>query len=456
MSKEFFDIKEGEKKALVLGGGGARGAFEIGVWKALDELGYKPDIVVGTSVGALNGALMLQGNVSDAEKMWRDIEGRKVLDYDFPLSINSFKDYQRTLGGFLIKAIRKRGFSSEPLYRLINYYIPNEKAIRKSKIDFGLSVTNGVKNKIEFFYLKDIPKNMLNKYLLASASLYPAMEKIYIEGIPYMDGGYLNHIPYEMVLKKDPDKLIIVDMEGPGFLRVNRHIKSIPTLWIRTEWSLGDYLFFHKKRTSLNIQLGYLETMKLAERFQGYWYTFEKDLLRKEYCSFYLALNELLASDSTESMIDPFFEEDYQLTLIKELSGKWNKQVSKDTLPLAIMELAGKIFRLLPEKIYTVESFQLEILERVNRLQEEETFNLYGDLVPEFHLSGREWVERFKEKIPFVSNRHMTLFILNTLEQSKGELTDKLFKTIILIRPFPFVLALYILYLKKKFENNFK
>lgn len=68
MSKEFFNIKEGEKTALVLGGGGARGAFEVGVWKALDELDYKPDIITGTSVGALNGALMLQGNVLDAEK----------------------------------------------------------------------------------------------------------------------------------------------------------------------------------------------------------------------------------------------------------------------------------------------------------------------------------------------------------------------------------------------------
>lgn len=453
MSKEFFNIKEGEKTALVLGGGGARGAFEVGVWKALDELDYKPDIITGTSVGALNGALMLQGNVLDAEKMWLDIEGSKILDYKFPLSIKSFKDYQRTISGFLIKAIKKQGFSSEPLSNLINQYIHDEETLRQSPIEFGLSVTNGKKNKIEFFYLQDIPRNSLSKFLLASSSLYPAMEKIYIEGIPYMDGGYLNHIPYEMVLKKNLDKLVIVDIQGPGFLRTKHHIETVPTLWIRTEWSLGDYLFFHKKRTSLNIQLGYLETMKSAERFQGYWYTFEKDLMKTEHCKFYLALNELLTLNNPKNKLELFFDEDYQLLLIKELSDKWNKQVDKNTLPLAMMELAGRIFRILPEKVYTVENFQLEILKRVKRLRKEKTFNLFGDLVPEFHLSGKEWAEKFKEKIPFVSNRHMTLFILETLEQSNDEFPDKLFKTIIFIKPFSFALALYILYLKKKIKE---
>ena len=43
------------KTALVLGGGGSRGAYEIGVWKALNELNIHADIVTGTSIGALNG-----------------------------------------------------------------------------------------------------------------------------------------------------------------------------------------------------------------------------------------------------------------------------------------------------------------------------------------------------------------------------------------------------------------
>ena len=46
------------KRAVVLSGGGSKGSYEIGVWKALRRLHIKYDIVTGTSIGALNGALM--------------------------------------------------------------------------------------------------------------------------------------------------------------------------------------------------------------------------------------------------------------------------------------------------------------------------------------------------------------------------------------------------------------
>ena len=48
------------KRALVLGGGGSKGAYELGVWRALDELGISFDIVTGTSIGAMIGAMYVQ------------------------------------------------------------------------------------------------------------------------------------------------------------------------------------------------------------------------------------------------------------------------------------------------------------------------------------------------------------------------------------------------------------
>ena len=51
------------RTALVLSGGGSRGAYQCGVWQALSELGIKIDIVVGVSVGAINGAMVVQGDV---------------------------------------------------------------------------------------------------------------------------------------------------------------------------------------------------------------------------------------------------------------------------------------------------------------------------------------------------------------------------------------------------------
>lgn len=68
MKSTFFE-RNNVRRAVVFSGGGAKGAFEIGVWKALNALGYYADIVTGTSIGALNGALYLSGKQEEAEKI---------------------------------------------------------------------------------------------------------------------------------------------------------------------------------------------------------------------------------------------------------------------------------------------------------------------------------------------------------------------------------------------------
>ena len=67
---------------LVLDGGGARGAYQIGAWKALSEVGVKVNAVAGTSVGALNGALICMGDVEKAEAIWNDMTFSDVMDVD--------------------------------------------------------------------------------------------------------------------------------------------------------------------------------------------------------------------------------------------------------------------------------------------------------------------------------------------------------------------------------------
>ena len=72
------------KIGIVFSGGGGKGSYEIGAWKAIAEAGIKPDAVSGTSVGALNGDLLLQGDLALAEKMWRNIEAKNVLSLERP------------------------------------------------------------------------------------------------------------------------------------------------------------------------------------------------------------------------------------------------------------------------------------------------------------------------------------------------------------------------------------
>ena len=62
-----------KKRAVVLSGGGTKGAYELGVWRALKELSIDYDIVTGTSIGSVNGALMTIGNYEFAEKIWAEM-----------------------------------------------------------------------------------------------------------------------------------------------------------------------------------------------------------------------------------------------------------------------------------------------------------------------------------------------------------------------------------------------
>ena len=68
------------KTALVLSGGGSRGAYQCGAWRALIELGIPVDMVVGVSVGSLNSAMVVQGDPFLASELWRKLETAKVFD----------------------------------------------------------------------------------------------------------------------------------------------------------------------------------------------------------------------------------------------------------------------------------------------------------------------------------------------------------------------------------------
>ena len=68
--------------AIALEGGGAKGAYEVGVWMALDEADVRFDAVAGTSVGALNGAMMVMGELEQALRLWENIRFSQVFDAD--------------------------------------------------------------------------------------------------------------------------------------------------------------------------------------------------------------------------------------------------------------------------------------------------------------------------------------------------------------------------------------
>ena len=67
---------------LVLEGGGAKGAYQIGAWKAMREAGVRIKGIAGTSVGALNGALICMDDLANAEKVWETISYSSIMSVE--------------------------------------------------------------------------------------------------------------------------------------------------------------------------------------------------------------------------------------------------------------------------------------------------------------------------------------------------------------------------------------
>ena len=122
---------------LVLDGGGARGAYQIGAWKALHEAGVRIRGIAGTSVGALNGALICMGDVDEAEHIWKEMTFSKVMDVDDDWMERLFQKEvpMRELLKELMLRLRDGGIDVTPLKDLI-HNILDEDRIRVQELIF--------------------------------------------------------------------------------------------------------------------------------------------------------------------------------------------------------------------------------------------------------------------------------------------------------------------------------
>lgn len=341
---------------LVLGGGGAKGAYQIGVWHALVELGIKYTMISGTSVGALNGGLILQGNLEQAEKMWQKITTDQILsvsemgerqDY----SINQVLKEWRELTSI---AIQSKGISTAPLLNLIREVTDSEKIISKD-MDFFIVTTATPSMTETVVSLKDMTEETFPLWLLASASLFPAMEPCLIDETYYIDGCYCNNLPKDILIDNGASELIICDVKGTGVIKRIKTPNDITEITLRSPWTLGDVLLFDGNRSSWNMSLGYLETMKSFGHFKGEKYTFKKEKFKKSGLTlsreFFKFLNDI-----------PEFEEWYQK---KTTLKKWDWLQKNNQIPeiisIKLLESLAEKVSIDPIQVYEIEEL-IELL----------------------------------------------------------------------------------------------
>lgn len=333
-------------RAVVLSGGGSKGSYQIGVWKALRKLKIKYDIVTGTSVGALNGALMVQNKFHKAYKLWKEINMSTLFGED----VQNPKTKKELVKIYRTNFFKNGGMEVVELQNLIDKNI-NKDTFFKSKINYGLVTINLSGKKALQLEKSKIKQEKLSDYLIASASCYPAFQAKDIDGKKYIDGGMFDNLPINLAVKLGADEIIAVDLCAPGVKQRVKDKKNLKITTIKPNNKLSNFLNFNEEEAKINIKYGYNDAMKIFDKFYGKKYTFKKRhfiQISEDYKQVYI------------KKVEDILHNKRLLTLDVNL-------IDTDFI-LRVAEEAGKIFNIDDFKIYSFKKYNKLLMKKVKTI----------------------------------------------------------------------------------------
>ena len=268
-----------KKFALVLAGGGSKGSYEVGAINALYELNYSFDIITGTSIGALNGAVLAQGQLDRLNILWDNLIASQILKNDvtqlkLSFNMNELIQSKNLLTSFFKDYAKEKGADITPFYALINDYLDYER-LMQSPINYGCV-------SVEFPSLKPILmeksqftcKEDAFAYCLASASCFPAFPVATYKENKYIDGGYYDNLPIQFAFQMGAEQAVAIDL-NKEINHLELALNPLVTTIIPS-WDLGNFLDFNREHLDRNKQLGYLDVKKQLGHYWGFKYAFEK------------------------------------------------------------------------------------------------------------------------------------------------------------------------------------
>jgi NTE family protein len=178
---------ESEKVAFVLGGGGLRGAAEVGMVKALAETDIRPDVVVGTSIGSINGALVASGDLEEMSKqlvgMWEELTEAGVLSEGPVTRMANFVRHRTHL------------HSNHAMRKLLLDWLPY-RTFEELPVPFQCSAAC-VETSSEWWF----ESGVLIDAILSSCAVPGLLPPVEVGGLHYIDGGVVNSIPISRALE---------------------------------------------------------------------------------------------------------------------------------------------------------------------------------------------------------------------------------------------------------------
>lgn len=279
MNKALKDLRIG----LVLAGGGAKGAYEVGVYKALRELELVDNIKVisGTSIGAINGLFFSMDNPKVIGSSWRNLSySRFILNQEstkerkLDLLIDKIKSINSDSSIFDQVSLNDIGLLSQSgIKDFIEEYIDMD-VIRNSDKELYACAYNVDKERPEYFKLNDCTEEEIKDRVLASSAIPHMFKPIIIDGMRYSDGGIhsplysknnIDNVPIEPLRNYECDIIIVVYLSYKN--KVNKEgfegtkiIEIYPSASLEIINGIGS-LNLRKNTIEGNIELGYRDAM---------------------------------------------------------------------------------------------------------------------------------------------------------------------------------------------------
>ena len=264
------------QSALVLGGGGAKGAYQIGAISALEEAGITCGHVVGVSIGAINAAMYAQRDMALAGDLWDSIRLSDILTAD-ALSIaedaEAVFDQPEKLLEYFARNSQKSFSDISPLKALLARSISEEK-VRSSPIRLTLTATRFPTLSCVEKKLADMEPGTLHQWLLASAAIFPIFPMQTIGEERYIDGGFCDNTPVDAAIRSGARRIIAIDV---GKNRSHTQYDRRPNItYIRASHPLGGLLDFSSETIARSRILGYNDTMRALGMMRGIRYSFDQ------------------------------------------------------------------------------------------------------------------------------------------------------------------------------------
>ena len=352
-------------KGLVLEGGGAKGSFHVGVLKALFERGYEFQGVAGTSIGAINGALVAQGDFDKLYDLWYTATPSLLFDFDENMVDRILeKNLDKSVYKYIFQTARavmsSKGVSLDKAKELLDKLV-DEKKLRDSSIDFCLVTVEQEDDwkPLELFK-KDIPQGEIKDYILTSAYL-PIFNRARVGGKMFMDGGMYDNCPVNPLIHNGFDEIIAIRTGArmPSQKVIDRSVK---VSYIDPSEPLGKLLDFRTDKIRYNIQLGYYDGLRFLDNLMGVRYYINRPSY-KDFINFVENLNyntfiewaRILDTKGTKQHIFSKLIE----TVTEELDLPWN--LTKDDVFIAMIEQFASHFGLEKFKIYSINEFFNEV-----------------------------------------------------------------------------------------------